>query len=394
MFPVGEVGTRLYRAGMTELTRDELLQLLASERAARAEAEAANRSKDEFLAMLSHELRTPLTAVAGWTRMLRNTPLDRDATARALEAIERNTVVQTQLINDLLDVSRIITGKFELKREPVFVHTAIEAALDTVAEAATRKRITIETALDPGAAVLGDEMRLAQIVTNLLTNAVKFTPDGGRVGVRLEEIGGDVLLTVEDSGVGIAPDSGLTLGLAIVQHLVKHHGGTVAVVSGDAGARFTVVLPRLEGARTATVRRTQEVVAPHDVDLRDVNVLVVDDDPDGRDVIGEILRTKGADVLALGSAEEALSVLARRVPDVLVSDIGLGGIDGLGLLRRVRALPGPVSAVPAIALTAYARPEDRVRAFGAGFQIHITKPIEPTELQAAVARLTSQSRAR
>ena len=378
---------------MTELTRDELLQLLASERAARAEAEAANRSKDEFLAMLSHELRTPLTAVAGWTRMLRNTPLDRDATARALEAIERNTVVQTQLINDLLDVSRIITGKLELKREPVLVHTAIEAALDTVAEAATRKRVTIETALDPGAAVLGDEIRLSQIVTNLLNNAVKFTPDGGRVSVRLEEIGGDILLTVEDSGVGIAPDSGLSLGLAVVQHLVKHHGGTVAVASAGAGARFTVALPRLEDPRTSAVHQTQ-VVAPDDVDLRNVNVLVVDDDPDGRDVIGEILRTKGADVLALGSAEEALSVLARRVPDVLVSDIGLGGIDGLGLMRRVRALPGPVSAVPAIALTAYARPEDRVRAFGAGYQIHITKPIEPTELQAAVARLTSQARAR
>ena len=397
MFPLGGVHERLYRAGMTEHTRDELVQLLASERAARVEAEAANRSKDEFLAMLSHELRTPLTAIAGWARMLRGTMLDRDATARALEAIERNARVQTQLIDDVLDLSRILTGTLEIAREPVLVTPAIEAALEAVAEAATRRKITIETTLDPSVGtVLGDEMRLSQIVTHLLTHAMKSTPDEGRIGVRLEEIGGNVVLTVE-APQGHAPrpstPGGHGFGLAIVQHLVKEHGGTVTVDDEgvDAGARFTVLLPRLEGSRTSSSRRV-EAESPADVDLHHVNVLVVDDDPDGRDVIGEILRTRGAQVLALGSAEEALSVLARLVPDVLVSDIGLGGIDGLGLMQRVRALPGPVGAVPAIALTAYARPEDRARAFGAGYQIHITKPIEPTELRAAVAKLTSQSR--
>ena len=382
---------------MTEPTRDELVQLLASERAARAEAQAANRSKDEFLAMLAHELRTPLTAIAGWARMLQGTMLDRDATARALEAIERNARVQTQLIDDLLDLSRILTGTLEIAREPVLVTPAIEAALEAVAEAAARRKITIETTLDPSVGtVLGDEMRLSQIVTHLLTHAMKSTPDGGRIAVRLEEIGGNVVLAVEATQ-GDAPrpstPGGHGFGLAVVQHLVKEHGGTVTVDGDgvDAGARFTVLLPRLEGPRTSSPRRA-DAESPADVDLRDVNVLVVDDDPDGRDVIREILRTRGAEVLALGSAEEALSVLARLVPDVLVSDIGLGGIDGLGLMQRVRALPGPVGAVPAIALTAYSRPEDRARAFGAGFQIHITKPIEPTELQAAVAKLTSQSR--
>jgi PAS domain S-box-containing protein len=414
--PNGEfLHTRCFTRDVTALKRieDERAELLASERAARAEAEAANRSKDEFLAILSHELRTPLTAVLGWTLMLRVGKLDPDAVQRALEAIDRNTRSQSQLINDLLDVSRIITGKLEMERDPVHVLTAIKTSIESLAEAAERKRITIETALDPSVGtVLGDDMRLCQIVTNLIGNAVKFTPEGGHVTVRLEGIGDDVVITVADDGVGIAAADlprvfdrfhqghvprqssvgGLGLGLAIVQHLVKQHRGRVTADSDGPGkgARFSVYLPRAAGAQTSRLRRS--AAAGADMQLHGVGILVVEDDPDGREIIREILRAQGAEVTTAASGEEALELLAGKVPDLLVSDIGLGGIDGFGLMRRIRALDGPARTIPAIALTAYARAEDRATALAAGFQVHLTKPIEPRELQRAVAQLLDRTR--
>jgi len=417
--PNGEyLHTRCVTRDVTEVRQiaEDRARLFESERAARAEAEAANRSKDEFLAILSHELRTPLTAVVGWARMLRTAKLDAEAQARALAAIERNTRAQTQLINDLLDVSRIVTGKLEMQQEPVPVLPAIEASIDSVAETAEAKGVTIEAALDRDAgAVLGDEMRLCQIVSNLLTNAVKFTPEGGRIVLGLARSGDEVVITVADNGVGIAPADlprvfdrfhqghvprrssagGLGLGLAIVQHLVKQHGGRVTADSDGigAGAQFSVYLPRLEDSRATALRRLHLVPAA-EVELRGIDVLVVEDDPDSREIIHEILRSQGADVRTVGSAEEALEALAQSKPDVLVSDIGLGGIDGFGLMRRVRALRSPVAEIPAIALTAYARAEDRASALAAGYQVHIKKPLEPTELRVAVARLAEEGRRR
>jgi PAS domain S-box-containing protein len=390
-------------------------RLLESERAARAEAEAANRSKDEFLAILSHELRTPLTAVLGWARMLRTARLDEAGVTRALEAIDRNTNAQIQLINDLLDVSRIVTGKLEMQREPVAVVPAIESALESVAEAAERKRITIDTSLDGAVGlVVGDDMRLCQIVTNLVGNAVKFTPEDGRVSVRLDATGDEVVITVADTGIGIAPEDlprvfnrfhqgqgphrtstgGLGLGLAIVQHLVKQHGGRVTAHSDGpgTGARFSVALPRVPGSAGPGARRRLTAGPPADADLTGVVVLVIEDDPDTREIIGEILRERGGDVRTADSAEAALARLADEAPDVIVSDIGMARLDGFGLMRRVRALPAPVGRVPAIALTAYARLEDRASALAAGYQVHLTKPVEPSELRAAVGWLAKGRR--
>jgi PAS domain S-box-containing protein len=415
--PNGEfLHTRCFTRDITELKQvaEERARLLASERAARAEAEAANRSKDQFLAILSHELRTPLTAVLGWARMLLTRKLDESGVRRALQAIDRNTKAQIQLINDLLDVSRIVTGKLEMQRAPVLVLPAIEAALESVAEAAERKRVTIETSLDAEVGVvLGDDMRLAQIVTNLLGNAVKFTPDDGRVHVAVETRGDEVAIIVTDSGAGIAAEDlprifqrfhqahtprrrsagGLGLGLAIVQHLVQLHGGRITAESDGpgTGATFSVFLPRVMGVRTAAVR-TLEPLMPLDADLQGVRVLLVEDDADSREIIREILHTQGADVWPVDSAEAALEVLTRDVPSVIVSDIGLAGLDGFSLMRRIRALRSRARDVPAIALTAYARAEDRATALGAGYQLYLTKPVEPTELRAAIARLTQLSR--
>ena len=380
------------------------------ERVARAEAESANRAKDEFLAMLSHELRTPLTAVVGWTRILRRTPLD-DAMARqALDALDRNTRTQVQLIDDLLDVSRIIAGKLDLERQPLHVPSVIKSSIESLAEAAERKGVAIQQALDAtGGAVLGDEMRLAQIVTNLVGNAVKFTREGGHVLVSLEDIGPELVLTVQDDGIGIAAEDlprvfdrfhqgtlsrrgggGLGLGLAIVQHLVKLHGGRITVHSDGAGqgARFSVYLPRLAG-QDAVLR---DRAAAGETDVTGLDILIVEDNPDSREMIVQLLRSYGATVQEVDGAEAALEVLARHVPDAIVSDIGLAGLDGFGLIRRIRALPGPARNVPAIALTAYARAEDRAAALAAGYQRYLTKPIEPSDLRAALAGVVDAKR--
>jgi len=381
---------------------------------ARAAAEKANRAKDEFLATLSHELRTPLTPILGWTVMLRSGTLDPTSIHRGLEVIERNVRAQTQLIEDLLDVSRIITGKLRLEVRPMDLVAVVEAGIDAVRPAAEAKGIRIASRLDPMAsAMVGDPDRLQQVVWNLVSNAVKFTPKDGRVEVELARVDTHARLRVRDTGKGIQPaflphvfdrlrqaDStstrahgGLGIGLAIVRHLVELHGGTVAAESGGEGegATFTVELPI--SATPGTQRAAPEAAARDEgsVRLDGVRVMVVDDEADTRDLLSFSLRNYGAEVRALGSASEALAAIQQDKPDVLVSDIGLPGDDGYALIRKVRALDEESGGrVPAAALTAYAKDEDRHRAIAAGFQAHVTKPVELAELASVVASLAGR----
>jgi PAS domain S-box-containing protein len=406
-------------AAAAQAERDHLLD---SERAARAEAERANRLKDEFLATLSHELRTPLTAILGWAQLLRLPAHPCEApekVARGIGIIERNARLQAQLVADLLDVSRIIRGQLRLDVQPVDVKVVIDGALESVRHAAEAKKIRIEAAVAPRIEpVLGDPARLQQVVWNLLSNAVKFTPSGGRVEVRAEPGPEGVSISVCDTGLGIAPDfvphvferfrqadasltrahSGLGLGLAIVKHLVELHGGTVGVSSAGPrkGATFTVTLPvrsaapptKSNGAASAasTPRGTSVAVGQPSLLLRGVRVLVVEDDADTRELVENLLADAGASVTAVGSAGEALSLLASgQKPDVLVSDLSMPGMDGYGLIRAIRER---TASLPAVALTAFARPEDRARALSAGYQSHLVKPVEPNELLATVAGLS------
>jgi signal transduction histidine kinase/ActR/RegA family two-component response regulator len=402
-----------------EWAEQERARLLVLEQAARKQAEEANRMKDEFLATLSHELRTPLNAILGWVQVLRTGKLDEAAGARALETIERNSRAQAQLIADLLDVSRIITGKLRLDSKPVELHRIIDATLDSVRPAADAKGIQLSLSLAPMASpVLGDSDRLQQVVWNLLSNAIKFTPRGGQVEIRLREVGANAVLQVNDSGIGIRPDflpyvfdrfrqaestltrshGGLGLGLSIVRHLVELHGGTVEVESAGEGqgSSFAVRLPlRAELAEGAPVDLGQgssssRVWSLPDL-LKDIRVLVVEDEVDTRDLLVTALEQCGAEVAAFGSVAEGLAELDRAVPDVLVSDIGVPYEDGYSLIRKVRERkPADGGDVPAAALTAYARPEDRQRALEAGFQTHLAKPLDPSELVAAVARLAGR----
>jgi PAS domain S-box-containing protein len=403
----------------------ERLDLLVRERAARTDAEAANRMKDEFLATLSHELRTPLNAMLGWSRLLRTGSLDAATSTRALESIERNTSVQARLIEDLLDVSRILTGKLGLNTRPIELPPVIEAAMETVRTAAEAKSVRLTAVFDRAAGpVIGDADRLQQVFWNLLSNAVKFTPAGGEVRVWLSRSDSRAKFTVHDTGEGIAPEflphvfdrfrqadsgtmrsrGGLGLGLAIVRHLVELHGGTVHAESQGKGygASFTVDLP------LAAVRRVEALPVPDQERaasglvnlwapdslprLDGVQVLIVDDEPDARELLMSVLAQHGASVTTAGSAAEALAALDRARMDVLVSDIGMPDEDGYALIRKVRARGGRNGPrIPAIALTAYARVEDRARALLAGFQLHVTKPVEPTELVTAVASLAGRT---
>jgi signal transduction histidine kinase/ActR/RegA family two-component response regulator len=395
----------------------ERARLLALEQAARQEAEEANRIKDEFLATLSHELRTPLNAILGWGQVLRAGKLHEAAADRALETIERNARAQAQLIADLLDISRIITGKLRLDFKPVELHRIIEAALDSAGPAADAKGIQLAVSL--GALtnpVLGDGDRLQQVVWNLLSNAIKFTPHGGRVEVRLRELAPEAVIQVIDSGIGIRPEflphvfdrfrqaesshtrshGGLGLGLSIVQHLVELHGGTVEVESpGEGqGATFTVKLPlRLELAEELPLEQRpalSQVWGLPDL-LKDVRVLVVEDEADTRDLLVTALAQCGAEVVAAGSVPEALAAFDRVMPDVLVSDIGFPGEDGYSLIRKLRArAPSRGGRLPAVALTAYVREEDRRRALTAGFQTHLAKPVDPSELIMTVAQMAGR----
>jgi PAS domain S-box-containing protein len=391
----------------------ENARLYKASQEARQAAEAANRAKDEFLATLSHELRTPLSPILGWVRLLRSGDLDAAASARGLEVIERNVRAQTQLIEDLLDVSRIITGKLRLEVRPMDLVAVVEAGIEAVRPAADAKVIRIESRLDPkAAAMVGDPDRLQQVVWNLVSNAVKFTPKEGRVEVELARVDAHARLRVTDTGTGIPQtflphvfdrlrqaDStstrahgGLGIGLAIVRHLVELHGGTVAAESaGDGkGAVFTVELP-ISAASGAQRTAPDSAAEEGSVRLDGVRVMVVDDEADTRDLLSFSLRNYGAEVTALGSASEALAAIQRDKPDVLVSDIGLPGDDGYALIRQVRALDEDRGGrVPAAALTAYAKDEDRHRAIAAGFQAHVPKPVELAELANVVASLAGR----
>jgi PAS domain S-box-containing protein len=377
-----------------------------------AEAEGANRAKDQFLATLSHELRTPLTAMLGWVLMLQSGRLSGDAAAAALASIERNTRVQTQLINDLLDISRIVAGKLQLERRPVDLRVVIGHALDSVRRAAESKRLTVGCAIVPEAAwVPGDAVRLEQVLVNLLGNAVKFTPEGGHIEVQLDAEDALARLTVTDTGQGIEPavlphvfdsfrqaDSsstrrhgGLGLGLAIVRRLVDMHHGQVAAFSAgkDRGATFVVRLPRLPEAERPTSspaetrRARQEAGLPR---LDRVRALVVDDDDDSRRFVETVLTASGAEVRVAGSVDAALEVLDTTYVDVLVSDIGMPGSDGYDLIARLRTREREHGGrIPAVALTAYASEEDRDRALAAGFSAHVPKPVSPGALARAVA---------
>jgi PAS domain S-box-containing protein len=389
--------------------------LYRSSQEARKTAERANRAKDEFLATLSHELRTPLTPILGWTVMLRSGTLDQAGMLRGLEVIERNVRAQTQLIEDLLDVSRIVTGKLRVEVRPIELVPVVEAGLDAVRPSAEAKEIHIDVKLDPlEAKVLGDPDRLQQVVWNLASNAVKFTPKSGRIEVRLARVESHVQLSVKDNGKGISAEflpyvfdrfrqadststrkyGGLGLGLAIVRHLVELHGGTVHAESPgpDQGANFTVRLPLLEERAEPASGTGKETGEPASaVRLDGVKVMVVDDELDMRDFLSVSLRQYGADVTALASVGEAVAALEREKPDVLVSDIGMPGEDGYALIRKVRALgPERGGQIPAAALTGFAQGDDTTRVLSAGYQVHLPKPVEPSQLAQVVGALAGR----
>ncbi|MDT7605062.1 MAG: hypothetical protein QOF61_3059 [Acidobacteriota bacterium] len=405
-----------------EVQLEERALLLEREQMARAEAESASRLKDEFLATVSHELRTPLNAIMGWSHMLRAGALDETTAARALETIERNAQAQAQLVEDILDVSRVITGKLRLNITPVDVASVINAATDSVQLAADAKGIQLEVSLDRSARhVAGDAGRLRQVVWNLLSNAIKFTPAGGRVEVRLARADSDVELSVSDTGCGISADflpfifdrfrqadgtstrrhGGLGLGLSIVRHLVELHGGTVNVESAGEGhgTTFTVRLPLALPRNNGASRRNKNAVglragadaaarAERLSALQGVNVLVVDDDEDTLQMLSVMLAGYSAEVRAAASEAEALKVLERFEPDVVVSDLAMPEADGYSLINKLRALDAQRGRhTPVVALTAYVRVEDRVRALSAGFNMFVPKPVEPEELLTAIARL-------
>ncbi len=388
----------------------ERRELLERERAARADAEAANRHKDEFLATVSHELRTPLSAITGWTAMLKEGELDAARTRRAIDTIERNARAQKQLIEDLLDVTRIVAGKLRIERGRVDVASVVELALESIRFAAEAKSVTVTSSVPTRLpAVLGDSDRLQQVAWNLLTNAIKFTPRDGRVHVAVEAVGDAVEIVVRDSGAGIAPDflpfvferfrqaavsetgtaSGLGLGLAIVRHLVELHGGAIAAESEGLGrgATFRVRLPSamtsVHGPRIGEDAPTQLR------GLDGLRVLIVDDEPDAREMLRMLLERHGVVVTTSSSAADAFEALRTTRPDVLLSDLGMPVEDGLSLMRRVRRLPPDEGgAVPAVALTAYTRAEDRTSALHAGFTKHLAKPLNVTELVGVLAGLT------
>jgi signal transduction histidine kinase/ActR/RegA family two-component response regulator len=404
-------------AGWTAVAIDNARLYSAAEKA-RASAEAANRAKDDFLATMSHELRTPLNAVLGWTMILRTSDGDNEATRRrALDTIERNARAQAQIIEDLLDVSRIVTGKLLLEVGAVNLASLVDSALESIRLAADTKQIRVRLRIDKAASVVtGDAARLHQVVTNLLTNAVKFTPSGGWIEVRLERADGMARISVKDNGQGISAEflpyvferfhqadgsttrahGGLGLGLAIVRHLIDLHGGRVYAESPGPGlgSTFSVELPLLHGGTAADV---STAAAPSDGAtqfrvLTGVRVLVVDDEVDSRDLITQLLEQAGADVTTAASAADALEMIDALRPDVLVSDVGMPYQDGYELIRALRRRGPPAADLPAVAVTAYARGEDRARALAAGFQVHLPKPIVPHDLISQIERLAAASR--
>ncbi|HSN88788.1 MAG TPA: ATP-binding protein [Thermoanaerobaculia bacterium] len=398
---------------------DALARLLAAEREARAAAEAAGVMKDEFLATLSHELRTPLNAIVGWARLLRSGTLDAERTARALETIERNAHSQSRLIEDLLDVSSIISGKMSLEVRPIQLAPVLDAALEAVRPVAEAKAIRLERSLTPEAVMIqGDPDRLQQVVWNLLANGLKFTPEGGSVRVSLERRGQRAVVAVSDTGRGIETEflphvfepfrqadgsitrshGGLGLGLAIVKRLVELHGGTAMAESPGPGqgSTFVVQLPlraelserRARDGDRSSGENSGLLCPPQ---LHSLRILVVDDEPDARELLLTLLRDCGAQVEAVPSVRDALTVFPRLRPEVLISDIAMPDEDGYDLIRQVRTLPaGAGGRIPAVALSAYARAEDRRRAFLAGFNMYVAKPVDPEELLIVVASLVGR----
>jgi signal transduction histidine kinase/CHASE3 domain sensor protein/ActR/RegA family two-component response regulator len=423
----GDDGAPRYMIGVnmeiTELknAQHERERLLLNEKDLRARAEAANRLKDEFLATVSHELRTPLNAILGWTTLLRKGQLDDKGIGKALETVERNARSQTKLIEDLLDISRITTGHLKLEVQSLDLADVIHAALESLHPAADARQIKLQALLDNAAGpVWGDPQRMQQIVWNLLSNAIKFTPKGGQVQVQLERVNSHVELAVSATGQGISANflphvferfeqedasrkrkhGGLGIGLAIVRQLVELHGGQVTAESAGEGqgATFRVVLPIML-ARRKSLQETQRLPAPASVGtlserhlLNGLRVLAVDDEVDARELLAELLSANGVEVRVAASGVDALATLKQWRPDVLISDIGMPEMDGYELLRelRLKETNGKHTRLPALALTAYATAEDRMRALQSGFQMHIAKPVDPEELTTVLASLAGR----
>jgi signal transduction histidine kinase/ActR/RegA family two-component response regulator len=405
-YEVRELGTALGTMAR------ELEKLVAREQAARREAESANRSKDQFLATLSHELRTPLNAIIGWTRLLRDGQLDADRTRKAIEAVERSADAQRQLIEDLLDISRIVSGQLRMVRQTVRLSEVVEAAIDTLRPRAAEKSVHLDTVVeDRSALVLGDPQRLQQVVWNLAWNGIKFTPSGGWIRVRLRVIGDQAELSVVDSGIGIkaemlphifewyrrgdrseGAEAGLGVGLSLVRQIVELHGGTVLAASDgtDRGAAFTVRIPLQSAGVDAVTKAATVGRASTSQPLLSVRILLVDDDAETREVVSAVLQQAGADVALATSADEARSQVIRQQPDVLIADIAMPVEDGYTLVRSLRASG---IQTPAVALTAFARREDAERAHAAGFQVHMPKPVDPERLVAVVASLAEEQQA-
>ena len=385
-------------------------------------AREANRMKDDFLAVLSHELRTPLNAIVGYARLLRGGVITEEKAARGLETLERNATWLSQIIDDVLDVSRIVSGKIRLDVQCVELPVIVDNAVATVHPAADAKNVRIQTTIDPSVGpISGDPDRLQQVVWNLVSNAVKFTPSGGRVEVRLERVNSHIEVAVSDTGVGISPDflpyvfdrfrqadtgttrstGGLGLGLAIVRHIIEMHGGTVEATSGGQGkgATFTARLPLMivhaRPAETVRMHPRTERVAPLTSlgDLQGLRVVAVDDDQDALTLLRVVLESAGAQVSTVSSACDALNRIQQIKPQVVVLDLGMPGMDGFELISRIRASPDPaVRDVPAAALTAFARSDDRTKALRSGFEMHLAKPVDPGELVASVSTLARRAR--
>ena len=419
---IEDVTERVAREAELQSQIEARSKLLASEKLARSEAERANRLKDEFLATISHELRNPLNAIMGWAHMMRLGKLTPANVERAVETIYRNAKSQAQLVADLLDVSRIISGKLRLDVRAIDLISIVNAAIDSIRPAAEAKSIRLQTMLDPAAGpISGDADRLQQIVWNLLTNAVKFTPKGGKIQVKVQRIDSHVEIVVSDSGVGISKEflpyvfdrfrqadasttrihGGLGLGLSIVHQLVDLHGGSVSVYSeGEGmGATFTIVLPFLG---VISIPKEPETTPPAPDDeatpldglpsLAGLKVLVVDDEADTRELIREVLQECGAEVITSRSVAEALEAIEKDKPDILISDLGMPDEDGYSLISKIRALPAEQGGqIPAAALTAYARAEDRMRVLRSGFQFHLPKPVDSAELVTVVASLAGRA---
>jgi signal transduction histidine kinase/ActR/RegA family two-component response regulator len=388
----------------------------------RKEAEDANRAKDEFLATLSHELRTPINAILGWSKMMADNRLDENGQRRALETIHRNAQAQTQLIEDILDVSRIISGKLKLDVRPVELSAIVEAATEAVLPSAQAKEIRIQKAIDSGLNIVsGDPHRLQQIIWNILSNAVKFTPKGGFVQIRLQRLNSHIEISIADTGIGISPEmlpfifdrfsqaesatnrryGGLGLGLAIVRHLVEGHAGSIEAHSDGEGegAIFTIKLPLIDFDSVEQAERANQSLSNDGAEvppeaakkLADLQILIVDDEEDGRTLVKTVLEQCGARVTSVGSVPAAMSALQDRRFDILLSDIGMPSEDGYSLIQKVRLLPIDQNGkIPAVALTAYASVEDRRQALISGFQMHVPKPIAPVHLIEVVAGLTGR----